>query len=345
MKIRAARAAAINWVNQYASREPWFRGAYFSGSTVGRRDNEDLRIGSDVDVVVVTKEDHPPPKLGKFLYNHVLLEVTYLPWNQLMHAEEVLETYHLAGSFQVDTIIMDRTGDLHTLQKVVSSCFADLKWVSKRCLNAMQRIENGLKEIKASDPWHDQVTAWLFPTGVTTHVVLVAALCNPTVRLRYLSAREVLFQYKQEQFYSELLGLLGCEQMDSRCVERHLNALVPTFNAAMEAAKTSFFFSSDITEVAKPIAIEGSRELILNGYHREAVFWIVATFARCHKILAADAPLSIQRELAPAFHSVLADLGIGCTEDLFQRSKDVIRILPRLWEAAEAIMNTRNSFT
>lgn len=78
--------------------------------------------------------------------------------------------------------------------------------------------------------------------------------------------------------------------------------------------------------------------MIRKGYHREAVFWIVATFARCHKILAADAPLSIQRELAPSFHSLLEDLGIGCTEDLVQRSKDVIRILPRLWMGAEAIM-------
>jgi hypothetical protein len=29
------------------------------------------------------------------------------------------------------------------------------------------------------------LNAWLFPTGVTCHVLLVAALRNPTVRLRY----------------------------------------------------------------------------------------------------------------------------------------------------------------
>ena len=35
-----------------------------------------------------------------------------------------------------------------------------------------------------------------------------------------------------------------------------------------------------ITPAARPIAIDGSRELIEAGAHREAVFWIVATFAR-----------------------------------------------------------------
>jgi hypothetical protein len=35
------------------------------------------------------------------------------------------------------------------------------------------------------------------------------------------------------------------------------------------------------------------------GRHREAVFWMVATFARCHKILSADAPVATRRALAP----------------------------------------------
>ncbi|MFK4066636.1 hypothetical protein [Streptomyces sp. NPDC029674] len=36
------------------------------------------------------------------------------------------------------------------------------------------------------------MAAWLFPTGVTCHVLLAAALRNPTVRLRYPAACEAL---------------------------------------------------------------------------------------------------------------------------------------------------------
>jgi hypothetical protein len=92
----------------------------------------------------------------------------------------------------------------------VSHHFAEQVWVRRRCKNARQRIENGLRAIDTSAAWHDQVTAWLFPTGVTTHVLLIAALRNPTVLLRYLAARDVLSDYGHASLYPDLLTLLGC---------------------------------------------------------------------------------------------------------------------------------------
>jgi hypothetical protein len=131
--------------------------------------------------------------------------------------------------------------------------------------------------------------------------------------------------------------LLGCVDLTSSRVEQHLTNLEHTFDAAAAAAKTPFFFSSDITAVSRPVAIDGSRELIRAGNHLEAIFWIVATFARCHKILAADAPY-LQHAHTPAFHEILADLGITSTDTLIHRARDVIQFLPRLWETTEAIL-------
>jgi len=86
------------------------------------------------------------------------------------------------------------------------------------------------------------------------------------------------------------------------------------------------FFSSAIAPDARPVAIDASRDLIRAGLHSEAVFWIVATFARCHKILAVDAPPDVQRALAPAFDDLLADLGITSPDDLLARATSAIRI-------------------
>lgn len=338
MKVGAARAAAIEWVMQYASKEDDFQGAYFSGSIIGMSDNDELSPTSDVDIVVVIALDEPPLKLGKFFYNDVLLEVTYLSWGQLSSAKEVLTSYHLAGSFREDTIIADPTGRLHQLQSQVSQHFAEEAWVRRRCENAMKKIENGLRNIDTSAPFYDQVTAWLFSTGVTIHVILVAALRNPTVRRRYVAAREVLMEYGHLDFYPNLIELLGCAHMTPQQVEEHLDELARTFDAAAAVAKTPFFFSTDITAMARPIAIDGSRELIRTGYHHEAVFWIVATFARCHKILAADAP-DLQQAFIPAFEAMVADLGIASSHDIIRRSEDVICFLPRLWEITEDILS------
>jgi hypothetical protein len=59
-----------------------FRGAYFSGSTIWLPADAESPPASDVDIVVVTAQDEPGLKLGKFRYLGALLEVTYLSWNQ-----------------------------------------------------------------------------------------------------------------------------------------------------------------------------------------------------------------------------------------------------------------------
>ncbi|MCK6258616.1 hypothetical protein LCY76_18750 [Fictibacillus sp. KIGAM418] len=338
MKAGQARKNAENWVKENASSEEWFLGAYLSGSTIGLADDDELPVGSDVDIVLVTAEDEPPLKPGKFLYRDTLLEATYLSQKLLKSAREVLSSYHLAGSFRTNTIIADPTGHLQKLQQQVSKHFPEKKSVRSRCENAMRRIESGLAAIQPNATIHEQVTSWLFPAGVTTHVLLVAAMQNPTVRLRYLKAREVLVGYGQEGFYTDLLRLLGCEHFTSEKVEHHLANLEETFDGAAAVSRTPFFFSTDITKIARPIAIDGSRKLIQDGFHREAVFWIAATFARCRTILTADAPPDLQESLAPAFTELLADLGIATTRDIFDRAQEVISFLPAVWDTANAIM-------
>lgn len=337
MKVGVGRAAAAGWVAEHAAGGAGFRGAYVSGSTVGMAADAELPAASDIDVVVVTAEDEPPVKPGKFRYRGALLEVSYVPWAQLASAEEVLGAYHLAGAFRTDTVLDDPTGRLRVLQARVAREFAARPWVRRRCEDARRRVETRLAAIDPAAPLHEQVTGWLFPTGVTCHVLLAAALRNPTVRLRYPAAREVLSDYGQLALYPGLLDLLGCRDLTAQRVQHQLDALTATFDATAEVARTPYFFRSDISADARPIAIDGSQALIDRGEHREAVFWIVATFARCHSLLAADAP-DLHGALAPAFRTVLADLGIGSAADIRPRAEATLRFLPRVWQAAEHIM-------
>lgn len=337
MKVMDARRSAAEWVRMHAASEEWFRGAYYSGSTVGMADDAVLPASSDIDIVVVTAEDEPPVKPGKLVFQGTLIEVTLLPWNQLASAEEVLASYHLAGSFRSDTIITDPSGHLRKLLAEVGSRFNKLEWVRRRCKNARDRIEGGLRGLDIHAPLHDRLTGWLFPTGVTTHVLLVAALRNPTIRLRYAAAREVLEEYSLQAVYPQLLKLLGCSHLSASRVDHHLNELAHTFDAAAEVVRTPFFFRSDITALSRPIAIDGSRDLIHAGRHHEAVFWIAATFARCHQIFAADAP-HLQQLYLPSLLALTDDLGVTDSSAMADRAEAVMQFMPELWGAAERIL-------
>ena len=58
-------------------------------------------------------------------------------------------------------------------------------------------------------------------------------------------------------------------------------ALEAAFDAAQAALSAPYPFAADLAADARPVAIDGSLELIAAGLQREAVFWIVATYSRC----------------------------------------------------------------
>ncbi len=336
MLVKEAKDAARRWVLDEASKVG-FSGAFIHGSTNWLPEAVRLPATSDVDVMVVLDDPTPPLKPGKFMYDEVLLDVSYLSRDQLRSPEFVLSQYHLAGSFRTSSILLDPSGQLTQLQTAVSRDYAKRQWVYRRCQHARDKILGGFA-LSESDPFHDQVVAWLFPAGITTHLLLVAGLENPTVRRRYVAARELLADYGRLDFYQYLLEMLGCAQMNEARVEQHLAALTDAFDAAKAVIVTPFFFAADISDIARPIAIDGSRELIARGEHCEAIFWMVATYSRCQKVFHHDASVTIQEQFAHGYQELLADLGIASFTDLQRRRDQVRQALPVVWEVAEAII-------
>ena len=258
--------------------------------------------------------------------------------DMLRSPEGILADYHLAGAFRTPSVILDPSGSLSEIQSAVARRFAEPLWVRRRCEHATERVTEQLAALSASSSRPEQALGWLFPTGVTTHVLLVAGLRNPTVRRRYAEVRRLLADFGRLEFHEELLDLLGCARMTRERVEHHLAAAADAFDAARAYSRTPFSFSADITEASRPIAVEGSRELIEQGLHREAVFWIAVTHSRCQVVLEADAPSDVVLDLAPAYRELLADLGADSWNGIQRRAGVVRANLPRVWEVAEAIM-------
>ncbi|HET7095074.1 MAG TPA: hypothetical protein VFI22_16400, partial [Thermomicrobiales bacterium] len=186
--------------------------------------------------------------------------------------------------------------------------------------------------------WPERVTAGLFAAGVTTHILLVAGLRNPTVRRRYLTTRELLTGCGRLDAYAPLLDLLGCGRMTRSQVERHLDALAVAFDAAKAVVTTPFSFAGDISDLARPLAIDGSRALIDAGDHREAVFWIAATWSRCQLIWQRDAPAEVRHAFDAGYGGLLADLGIASPADLRRRRNAIGAALPWIGEVADDII-------
>jgi hypothetical protein len=336
MLIGNARVIARQWVEGEAASVPGYCGALFHGSVVGRTDHEELPAGSDLDLLVLI-DGAMPASGGKRSFAGLLLDVTYLPAAGFASPFEILSRYQLAGSFQPSAIVADPTGALAPLCVAVAGSFADRNWVRRRCEDARDNVLRHLASSTPGDSWPAQVTSWLFGAGVTNHILLVAGLRNPTVRTRYAAVRALLEELDLLLVHEELLALLGCQHMTRAAAQVHLDVLTPAFDAAVLAKRPSFPFASDISEIGRPVAIDASQHLIDQGLHREAVFWIVATYARCLAVLHSDGQGVVQRQFDPTFNALLADLGIASVDDLERRKTDVAACLPRIWAVSEQI--------
>jgi len=327
MTIAEARAIARQWVSASATSLPGYHGAFTHGSTNWLSPDDELPAGSDLDVLLVLDEP-PPQKLGKVVVEGLLLDISYLPASELASAADVLGISHLAGSFALATILDDPGGELLALQARVAVAYPQRPWVERRIEFVHRKILRHLDGLDASLPLEQQVVRWLFATGLTTHLVLVAGLRNPTVRRRYVAARELLNELDLVDAYPPLLELLDPVGLDAATVTAHLNRLATAFDDAAEAIQTPFPFAADLTPEARPIAIDEGYAMVARGDHREAIFWLAATACRCQEVLRNDAPESVRATHEPAFRALLAGLGLATTGERRLRERQLREQLP-----------------
>ena len=182
--------------------------------------------------------------------------------------------------------------------------------------------------------------SWTFPATALAHIVLVADLRNPTERKCLVAAREVLARYDHLSLHAALLDVWGSAGLSRDRVMSLLNSCAEAFNVAITIVRTPFFGASTISDHARAIAIDGSRELIETGYHREAVMWIVVIHSWCQKALHNDAPPEVRDAFMPNYLRLLGELGIASTADLQRRNEEIRRLIPAVWDVSEEIIST-----
>lgn len=391
----AAREVVAAWVAAQAVADPAFRGAFYTGSITALPDHAPVPRTSDVDVTVVVAAAALDHRKGKRLVDGLLVDASYLDEAALADPARVATSFVYAPSFRGGQVVADPTGHLGRLEAAISPGFAAPAAVRARTADVHRRIRARLTALDPDAPWADLVLTWLFPTTLTAVAALVAASRPPTVRQRYLRARDVV----PAADYERLLALLGCADVPPELVERHLDAVTARFDetAALLAAPPAgaaapaapagtaasagaaapadsaaedgapaapsagpcspagavaptgsalpagppvqatpappadappLPYAADLTAAARPVAIDGSRALVAAGDHREAVFWIVATAARCQAALTARAP-HLARDHEPGFRALVADLvGLRGPTDVLTRRDALLATLP-----------------
>jgi hypothetical protein len=338
MLARDAKRIATEWVLAQATDTPGFHGAFFAGSITTARDDAPFPPWSDIDVKIVLDRKTAPVFPQKVLYRDIVLDVSYATAAELRSPELVLSSYYTAVHFAQPGIILDPTGQLTEVQRTVEREYAARSWVRTRCSHARELFEQSLEWPPSDAPMHEQVFAWLFSLLLSTHVVLVADLRNPTARRCMVESGGVLQRYGHGELHERMLGILGSATMAKDEVEGLLGACANAFDAASSCSRTPFAFDSNLKAFTRPIAINGAREMVVAGFQREAMVWIATIHTWCQTALLLDVPVEDRARLLPLYEEMLDALGVSSPADLAERNRQLRELLPELWRATEEII-------
>ena len=336
--------AARDWVMQAATREPGYVGAFIAGSIASLPGSTPLPATSDIDVMLVTDGDQPG-KGGKLRHEGFLLEATWLHRSSLEPVDHVLGAYHLAHALHSGLALHDPSGWLTGHMAHVRSAFARRSWVERRVANARERVVAGFDGMRESRSLAESAQSWVFPTGVMTHILLVSGLRNPTVRRRYETVRDLLAHHGLLNLHEDLLVALGSSDWRHATAQRHLDTVTELYDTAAKVEAPAYPYSSDVSPLTRPISIDGSREMIAHGLHREAAFWLVVTGSRALQKLAAAGEVAEVIRFEPRYAALLADLGAATWRDRVAHRNATLELLPRVDATASAIMDATLEIT
>ena len=275
--IGDAIAIATNWI---ASSELPFSSAFIGGSVAYTDPDSLYDPASDIDCYLVVEGDPPDGKIGKITVEGALLDVSWLPWNQLQQARSHAV---LASLLHFGQIVTDRSGQLTDLKHTIDTTFTSPEAIATRLEDMRARIRplaTPTNQAQLSAP--EQVMNWLFPATLATHIPLIRACAPLTVRKRFIAAKKVM----DPADYEELLKLYGFDVVTKEQAQSCLDDTAALFDhVAPLAAESARFWASDITADSRDISIGGSQQLIDARNHREALYWIIATRTRCLTVL------------------------------------------------------------
>lgn len=324
------------WLENFLRENPFIRGAYLAGSVAELHPDDEIGSCSDIDIMMPI--DSPArDKPGKIPYNSFIIEGTFIPWGELRDPERSMANYHVAHGLHHNLVLADQTGELTALCEYIAAEFPKPERIRARVDNVITKIESNLNGFRTDVPVERQCMGLLFTAGILTHAVLVAAMRNPTVRMRYRAVRDVLIPAGRSAEYEELMRVAGFADFTAEEAETYLADMASLFDAVEPLRRTRFPFTSDLCAEMRPTAVDDLSTMIRSGSHRETLFWLCATYTRLMQQAAYDAP-ELYNEEMPSFLRLMKRVGLGTPEARLRRAEAIRAALPGIRALCEQII-------
>ncbi len=341
MTVGAAKSIARQWVAEHSVSMPGLWAVFFNGSINWLPDSSEFGACSDVDLRHVIHGDQDPSvRQQKIQHRGIVIEQEFVSHATIADQETVLGAWIWAPQLSVPSVIYDPTGELSTLQRAVAAHYAEPRWVRRRWEGiAVELRRDQMPQMATASSLDDRTLAFLFTVNNMQQVPLVAALKPPTVRRSGMLFTEVTKALGEERLGEARLEVLGSVGMSRADVEALFKEATGAWERAAKVWRTPIVGDFDLCPAARPIVIDGTRDLIDRGYHREAVFMILMTHWFAKVALKGDAPREYESDFRCGYERLTRALGIDSHQAFERKALLADGLLSKMLTIAEAIMD------
>ena len=340
MNVHEAREIGRRWIQDNRAAVPGYCGAIFSGSSLYFSRNRDWPTGSDLDINMYQINPGKPLAARKIPVDGVVLEISCRDFREVSDPRTVLAAAYVAPQFYRMKPVDDPYGLLAPVHRMIREHYTDPRWVRER-LRAVRRKAawNYRTVIDATDASvFGKIHRFIGGVHNTAVLLAVANFGNPTLR-RCLAVSDIaLHKCGAPALQEELLGILGSRELPEDTVRRHLEQMSPLFDRALACHKTPFWCDRELFPENKAKLWTGVMDMIDEGHHREAVFFLFFMHHCFQNAIRKDGTKRDKARYVPLFDQLAELNGLTDYDCCRQRAHAGLKVLDRVYKKAKELL-------
>ena len=342
MNVKQVIEQATAWVEREGRQIPGFCGAHLMGGILSMPPDAPFPLYRDVDLNIVVRDAAHPTVTHDVAVGGLILEYSTVSLQRYRTAEEVLSNPELAANLAANSILVDPDDLLLPLQRSVAAQYAHRQWVQARCAYEQQIVMRALEGLRgaATPPealWFLSNIA-LFLSGLLAE----ASLRPPTHRRCLVLLRDVLHAAGRRDLHEATLQLLGWAHLRRHEVEGYLHDCALAFDLATAVSRTPVPFQVKFQPHVRPYIIAGAQEMIEQGYHREAMFWIAGFLMFANTAIQADAPAAEKPRFQGMLDRLMTQMGLSAPTAVATRVREAELLTDAIVAVADALIEQRS---
>ena len=150
--------------------------------------------------------------------------------------------------------------------------------------------------------------------------------------------RHILESWGRTDLYERLLKVVGITQRSREQAERYLQEATEAFDLAVKVKRTPHPFGHKMYAHLRPYLVEGSQEMMDEGYYREAGGWTMAFYVNSMQIIKIDAPSQLTPDMQAKFDEYMSQFALDGAVSWEMRVEEAKAIFHEVFMLADEII-------